>query len=200
MYVCIKQVYNQQTSHRKLTHYIWKHQYYCWTHNIGLIFYCFYNSFPRGCISSYIFLPSQFSHFRWFFYIAFPHASFCYPSVLLLSPVYPPLWDRQLLLPALFLLIDGTLNIVTYNEAKKPGINCHSLHPYRASINANLTYMWPCILIYFYSKTNQMRNTSIYFGIVNSTYFGRSLRPSSGVLRLYIQHQVYLMQILAAAC
>jgi len=127
---------------------------------------------------------------------------FClpYPTAVAALSCLPPLCDIQLLFPALFLLIDGVLNVATYNEAKKPGITCHSLHPYRVNINAHLTYMGSCILIYFYIKTNHMHNFSIYFGIVNSTCFGRSLRPSSGVLSLYIQHQVYVMQILVSAC
>jgi len=119
---------------------------------------------------------------------------FClpYPTAVAALSCLPPLCDLQLLLPAMFLLIDGALNVVTYNEAKKPGITCHSLQPYRANIKAHLKYMGPCILIYFCSKTNHMHNFSIYFGIVNSTCFGRSLRPSSGVLRLYIYLMLYV--------
>jgi hypothetical protein len=46
---------------------------------------------------------------------------------------------------------------------------------------------------YFYSKTNHMHSISnlFYFG-TTLHMFRRSLRPSSGVLRLYIQHQVYV--------
>lgn len=59
---------------------------------------------------------------------------------LLLTP--PPPCDLHLLLPALFILIDGTLNAVTDNEAKKPGITCNSLPPYTADINAQFVLIY----------------------------------------------------------
>jgi len=47
---------------------------------------------------------------------------------------------------------------------------------FRVTVNdmrtSHLTYIGPCIVIYFYSKTNQMHNFSIYSGKVHSTYFG----------------------------
>ena len=55
----------------------------------------------------------------------------------------------------------------------------------------------PCIVIYFYSKTNQMHNISnlFYFGTI--LYMFRTVSPSIiGSLRLYIQHQVYVIQVL----
>jgi hypothetical protein len=61
----------------------------------------------------------------------------------------------------------------------------------------NLTFIRPCIIIYFYSKTNQMHNISILF------YFGTTLYMFQTVflsiirsLRLYIQHQVFVIQVL----
>jgi len=50
--------------------------------------------------------------------------------------------------------------------------------------------------IYFYSKTNQMHNISnFYFG--TTLYMFRTVSPSIiRSLRLYIQHQVYVMRIL----
>jgi len=50
----------------------------------------------------------------------------------------------------------------------------------------NLMFVGPYIVIYFYSKTNQMNNISNLF------YFGTTLY----CLRLYIQHQVYGIQVL----
>jgi len=45
-----------------------------------------------------------------------------------------------------------------------------------------LMFVGPCIAIYFYSKTNQMHNISNLFYLEQqSTCFGWSLRPSSGV-------------------
>ena len=46
----------------------------------------------------------------------------------------------------------------------------------------NFTFVGPCIVIYFYSKTDQMHNISNLFILEQrSSCFGRSLRPSSGV-------------------
>jgi hypothetical protein len=41
-----------------------------------------------------------------------------------------------------------------------------------------------------------MHNISNLYYFWNTTCFRRSFRPSSGVLRLYIQHQVYVVQVL----
>jgi hypothetical protein len=43
-----------------------------------------------------------------------------------------------------------------------------------------LTFVGPCIVRYFYSKTNQMHKVYVILE-QHSTCFGRSLRPSSGV-------------------
>jgi len=62
---------------------------------------------------------------------------------------------------------------------------------------SNLTFVGPCIVIYFYSKTNQMLNISklLYFGI--TLYMFQTVSPSTiRSLRLYIQHQVYVIQVL----
>jgi len=58
---------------------------------------------------------------------------------------------------------------------------------------ANLTFLGLCIVMYFYSKTYQMHNISNLF------YFGMTLYVSPSnirSLRLYIQHQVYVVQVL----
>jgi ABC-type siderophore export system fused ATPase/permease subunit len=60
-----------------------------------------------------------------------------------------------------------------------------------------LTFVGPCILIYFYSKTKQMHNISNLFYFVTTLYMFRTVFPSViRSLRLYIQHQVYFMQVL----
>ena len=57
--------------------------------------------------------------------------------------------------------------------------------------------MGPCILIYFYSKTNQMHNISNLFYFGTTLYMFRMVFPSIiRSLRLYIQHQVYVTQVL----
>jgi hypothetical protein len=61
----------------------------------------------------------------------------------------------------------------------------------------NTTFVGPCIVIYFYSKTNQMHNISNLFYFGATLYMFRTVSPSIiGSLRLYIQHQVYVIQVL----
>ena len=64
-----------------------------------------------------------------------------------------------------------------------------------------LTYVWPCILIYFYSKTNQMHNISNLFYFGTTLYMFRRVSPSIiRSLRLYIQHHaIQVLWLLADA-
>jgi len=58
-----------------------------------------------------------------------------------------------------------------------------------------LTLVGPCIVIYFYSKTNQMHNISNLFYFGTTLYMFRTVFPSIiRSLRLYIQH--YTIQVL----
>jgi hypothetical protein len=60
-----------------------------------------------------------------------------------------------------------------------------------------LTFVGPCIVMYFYSKTNQMHNISNLFHFGTTLYMFRTVSPSIiRNLRLYIQHQVYVIQVL----
>jgi hypothetical protein len=60
-----------------------------------------------------------------------------------------------------------------------------------------LTFIGPCIVIYFYSKTNQMLNISNLFYFGTTLYMFRTVSPSIiRSLRLYIQQQVYVIQVL----
>ena len=50
---------------------------------------------------------------------------------------------------------------------------------------------------YFYSKTNQMHNISNLFYFGTTLYMFRTISPDIiSSLRLYIQHQVYVTQVL----
>jgi hypothetical protein len=61
----------------------------------------------------------------------------------------------------------------------------------------NVTSVGLCILLYFYSKTNQMYNISNLFYFGTTLYMFRTVCPSIiRSLRLYIQHQVYVIQVL----
>jgi hypothetical protein len=60
-----------------------------------------------------------------------------------------------------------------------------------------MTFVGPCIVIYFYSKTNQMHNISNLFYFGTTLYMFRTVSPSIiRSLRLYIHHQVHVKQVL----
>jgi len=64
-----------------------------------------------------------------------------------------------------------------------------------------LTFVGPCIVIYFYSKTNEMRQFLKFILFWSGTlYVSPVFPPIIRSLRLYIQHQVYVKQILLTAC
>jgi hypothetical protein len=53
----------------------------------------------------------------------------------------------------------------------------------------DVVFVGPCIVIYFYSKTNQMHNISNLFYFEATLYMFRTVSPSIiRSLRLYIQH------------
>jgi hypothetical protein len=61
----------------------------------------------------------------------------------------------------------------------------------------DLTFVGPCIVIYFCSKTNQMHNILNLFYFGTTHYMLRTVSPSIiRSLSLYIQHQVYVIQVL----
>jgi len=56
-------------------------------------------------------------------------------------------------------------------------------------LRTELTLVGPCIVIYFYSKTNQTHNISNLFYFGTTLYMFRTVSPSIiRSLRLYIQH------------
>ena len=60
-----------------------------------------------------------------------------------------------------------------------------------------LTYVWRCIVIYFNNITNQIHNISNLFYFGTTLYMFRTVSPSIiRSLRRYIQHQVYVIQVL----
>jgi len=64
-------------------------------------------------------------------------------------------------------------------------------------VTATLTFVGPCIVIYFCSKTNQMHNISNLFYFVTTMYIFRAVSLSIiRSLRRYIQRQVYVIQVL----
>jgi len=58
-------------------------------------------------------------------------------------------------------------------------------------------FVGPCIVIYFFSKTNQMHNISNLFYFGTTLYMFRAVYPSIiRSLRLYVRHQLYVIQFL----
>ena len=73
----------------------------------------------------------------------------------------------------------------------------HILHKIINHSYKNLTFVGPCNVIYFYSKTNQMHDISNLFYFGTTLYIFRTVSPSIiRSLRLYIQHRVYVIQVL----
>jgi hypothetical protein len=69
--------------------------------------------------------------------------------------------------------------------------------PYTCIFYSFFTFVGPCIVIYFYSKTNQMHNISNLFYFGTTLYMFRTNFPSIiRSLRLYIQHHVCVIQVL----
>jgi hypothetical protein len=64
----------------------------------------------------------------------------------------------------------------------------------------DLTFVGPYIVIYFYSKTNQMHNISDLFYFETKLYMFRTVSPSIiRSLRLYIQHHtIQVLWLLAS--
>jgi len=85
-------------------------------------------------------------------------------------------------------------NVVWHTVQKGRGF-LNFLHYYQTF--KILTFVGLCIVIYFYSKTNQMHNISnlFYFGTTLYMFWTVSLSIIRS-LRLYIQHQVYVIQVL----
>ena len=66
-------------------------------------------------------------------------------------------------------------------------------------IISSLTFVGPCIVIYFYSRTNQMHNNSNLFYFGTTLYMFRTVSPSViRSLRLYIQHVIQVLWLLAS--
>jgi len=74
---------------------------------------------------------------------------------------------------------------------------CACCHIFPLTYQTNLTFVGPCIAIHFHSKTNQMHKISNVFYFGTTLYMFRTVLSSIiRSLRLYIQSQVYVIQIL----
>jgi len=66
----------------------------------------------------------------------------------------------------------------------------------RHYVVTSLTFVGPCTVIHFYSKTNQMHNISNLFYFTTLDML-RTVSPSTiRSLKLYTQHQIYVIQFL----
>jgi hypothetical protein len=71
-----------------------------------------------------------------------------------------------------------------------------NLCPSVTELFSHLTSVGPRIVIYFYSTTNQMHNIINLFYFVVALYMFQTVSPSIiRSLRLYIQHQVHVIQV-----
>jgi hypothetical protein len=64
----------------------------------------------------------------------------------------------------------------------------------------NVTIRGPCIVIYFYNKSQRDAVFLNFILVNNSTCFGQTYCPSSGVLILYSQQLVFLVLIMLTIC
>ena len=65
--------------------------------------------------------------------------------------------------------------IIMLKDTRGVNNTCH------ANVLVYMTFIGPCIMIYFYSKTNEMHQCIKFILEWHPTCFGRSFRPSSGV-------------------
>jgi len=63
-----------------------------------------------------------------------------------------------------------------------------------------LTFTGLCIVIYSYNKSQQDALFLRFILVKNSTCFGQTYCPSSGVLILYSQHLVFVILIMLTVC
>jgi len=94
-----------------------------------------------------------------------------------------------IVLAKFFVFIFCALIVISIKEISHElggGLGGRSTH---ATILLELTFVGPCIVIYFCSKTNQMHNISNLFYFGTTLYMFRTVSLSIiRSLRLYIQH------------
>jgi hypothetical protein len=72
-------------------------------------------------------------------------------------------------------------HLVVRPSNQKTETGARNLAIWRRKSNTYLTFIGPCIVIYSYSKTNQMHLfLQLFIPVKHSKCFGRSFRPSSG--------------------
>jgi hypothetical protein len=64
----------------------------------------------------------------------------------------------------------------------------------------HLTFRGPCIVIYSYNKSQQYALFINYILVKNSTCFGQTYFPSSGILILYSQQLVFVILFMMTVC
>ena len=83
-----------------------------------------------------------------------------------------------------------------YQSGYLMSLSTFPIKPYTKLLYLFLTSVSPCVVIYSYIKTNQMHNISNLFYFGTTLYMFRTVFPSIvRSLRLYIQHQVYVIQV-----
>jgi hypothetical protein len=78
-----------------------------------------------------------------------------------------------------------------------PVLKAYWLYHISLNVIQYSTFVGPCIVIHFYSKTNQMHDILNLFYFGTTLYTFRTVSPSIiRSLRQYIQHQVHVIQVL----
>jgi hypothetical protein len=120
-----------------------------------------------------------------------------------LSPL-PPNW---LLLPSMhpvFIMKPHLQYLVGHNTATiktdAPISSKISIATYKTTVSQHtrpyFTFRGPCIVIYFYNKSQQDAPLLNFILVNNSTCFGQTYCPSSGVLILYSQQMVSVILVM----
>jgi len=100
-------------------------------------------------------------------------------------------WTEPALSPSTWFHPTGMWPLMLHTHSYQPTV------PLTINVLLCLTFIGPCVVIHFYSKTNKMHNTSNLFYFGTTLYMFRTAPPSIiRSLRLYIQPQVYVIQVL----
>jgi hypothetical protein len=85
-------------------------------------------------------------------------------------------------------------SLKTWKDRLRPGLKR------KTNINTCLTFTGPYIVIYSYNNSQQDALFLKFILVKNSTCFGRTYCPSSGVLMLYSQQLVFVILVMLAVC
>ena len=68
------------------------------------------------------------------------------------------------------------------------------------SVPSSLTFRGPCVVVYSYNRSQRDALFLNFILVMNSTCFGQTYCPSSGVLILYSQQMVFVILVMLTVC